>query len=244
MRKDAVDALPGEQHCRGDDGISNIQADREKDAPIAHAAERGSRRIPEHLSHAPGVPVGLDFDRIVRPDQGRQHEQRAAAEDHSRRNQPGSILAREQHLAPRRREKPEVQRPVAHLPAEEIHEDAQATEEDREPQVEVLKDPREDHPVFFEVEQAADVPALQLAVDEQEPCGPPPVEVRNIAILGPLIDEPGARRRGDRGERLSFAAQLDVELGGVGLLLFASRTGVLHHEARDRTNRSQVHLQE
>ena len=141
-------------------------SDREKDAPVANAAERGSRRIPEHVSHAPGIPVGLDFDRIVRPDHGRKREQGTAAEDRGRRDQPGGILAREQHLAPRRREKPEVQRPVAHLPAEEIHEDAQTAEEDREPQVEVLEDPREDRPVLFEVEQTVDVPALQLAVYE------------------------------------------------------------------------------
>ena len=63
-------------------------------------------------------------------------------------------------------------------------------------------------------------------------------------MLGPLLDEPGARRRGDRGEGLAFVAQLDVELAGVGLLVFASRTGVLHDEARHRTNRSQIHLQE
>ena len=40
------------------------------------------------------------------------------------------------------------------------------------------------------------------------------------------------------------SAHLDVELAGVGLLVFASRAGVLHHEARHRTGRSQVHLQE
>ena len=89
-----------------------------------------------------------------------------------------------------------------------------------------------------------DVPALQLAVDEQQPGLPPPVEVDDLAILGPLLDEPGARRRRDRGEGLSVVAQLDVELAGVGLLVFASRTGVLHDEARHRTNRSQIHLQE
>ena len=65
-----------------------------------------------------------------------------------------------------------------------------------------------------------------------------------LAILGPLLDEPGAGRRSDRGEGLSVVTQLDVELAGVGLLVFASRTGVLHDEARHRTNRSQIHLQE
>src|SRR5687767_15993757 len=63
-------------------------------------------------------------------------------------------------------------------------------------------------------------------------------------MLGPLIDEPGARRRGNRAEDLSVVAQLDVELAGIELLVFASRTGVLHNEARHRTNRSQIHLQE
>src|SRR6476620_6320292 len=38
--------------------------------------------------------------------------------------------------------------------------------------------------------------------------------------------------------------QLDVELAGIGLLVFATRTGVLHDEARHRTNLSQIHLQE
>ena len=86
--------------------------------------------------------------------------------------------------------------------------------------------------------------ALQLAVDEQEPGGPPAVEVDHLAQLGPLVNEPGAGRRGDRGEGLSFGAQLDVELAGVVLLVFASRTGVLHDEARHRTDRAQIHLQE
>ena len=85
---------------------------------------------------------------------------------------------------------------------------------------------------------------LQLAVDEQEPGLPPPVEVDELAILGPFLDESGARGRLDRGEDLSFRAHLDVELAGVGLLVFASRTGVLHDEALHRTSRSQVHLQE
>ena len=166
------------------------------------------------------------------------------AEDHDGRNQPGRKLAREQHVAPRRREKPEVQRPVGHLPAEQIHEDAQTAEEDGEPQVEVLEDPREDRSVLFEIEQAVEAPALQLAVAEMEPGLPPPVEVHHLAILGPLLDEPGARRRGNRAEDLSVVAQLDVELAGIGLLAFASRTGVLHDEARHRPNRSQIHLQE
>src|SRR4030095_9721542 len=164
--------------------------------------------------------------------------------DRRTRNQPRRILAREQHLTPRRREKPEVERPVAHLAAEEIHEDAQTAEEDREPQVEVLKDAREDRSVFFEVEHTVDVPALQLAVDEQEPGLPPPVEVDDVAILGPLLDESRARGRGDRGEGLSVVTQLDVELAGVGLLVFASSTSVLHDKARQRVNRSQIHLQE
>ena len=55
---------------------------------------------------------------------------------------------------------------------------------------------------------------------------------------------PAPVRRSDRGEGLSVVTQLDVELAGVGLLVFASRTGVLHDEARHRTNRSQIHLQE
>jgi hypothetical protein len=137
-----------------------------------------------------------------------------------------------------------MQCPIAHLRAEEIHEDAQTAEEDREPQVEVLEDRREDRPVLFEVEHPVDVPALQLAVDEQQPGVPPPVEVDDLSILDPLLDEPGARRRSDRGEGLSFRTQLDVELAGVGLLVFASRTGVLHDEARHRTNRSEIHLHE
>ena len=73
---------------------------------------------------------------------------------------------------------------------------------------------------------------------------PPPVEVDDLSILGPLVDEPGARRRGDRGEALAVGAQLDVEVAGVGLLLFASRAGVLHDEARHRTSRTEIHLQE
>ena len=77
-----------------------------------------------------------------------------------------------------------------------------------------------------------------------EPRLPPPVEVDELAILGPLLDEPGARRRGGRGEGFSVGAQLDVEVAGVGLLVFASRTGVLHDEARHRPNRSEIHLQE
>jgi hypothetical protein len=38
---------------------------------------------------------------------------------------------------------------------EGTHEDAKTTEEDREPQVEVLEDRREDCPVLLEVEHAA-----------------------------------------------------------------------------------------
>jgi hypothetical protein len=84
-----------------------------------------------------------------------------------------------------------VQRPVAHLAAEEVHEDPQAAEEDREPNVEVLEDGRKDGAVLFEVEQAANVPALQLAVREGESGGAPPVEVDDFAMLGPLLDEAG-----------------------------------------------------
>ena len=80
----------------------------------------------------PEFQYRLDFDGIVRPHHGRDREQRTAAEDHRRRNQAGGVFAHEQHVAPRRCEKPEVQGPVAHLAAEEIHEDAQTAEEDRQ----------------------------------------------------------------------------------------------------------------
>ena len=83
-----------------------------------------------------------------------------------------------------------------------------------------------------------------LPSTKRSSCLPPAVEVGQLAILDPLIDEPGARRRGDRGEGLSVVAHLNVEVAGVGLLVFASRTGVLDDEARHRTNRSQIHLQE
>jgi len=59
-----------------------------------------------------------------------------------------------------------------------------------------------------------------------------------------IADEPGARRRLDRGEHLAFRADLNTELAGVGLLAFTSRTGMLHDEARHPTSGSQVHLQE
>ena len=100
----------------------------------------------------------------------RKREQRPAAEDHGRGDQSGRILSREQHLARRRREEPVVQRAVAHLAAEEIHEHAEATEEDRQPQVEELEDAGEDRPVLFEVQHGDRVLSrLQLAVDEREP---------------------------------------------------------------------------
>ena len=53
MRKDAVGSLPGEQHGGRDDGIADVQPDREKDAPVADAAEHGSRRIPEQRVPCP-----------------------------------------------------------------------------------------------------------------------------------------------------------------------------------------------
>src|SRR5262245_27034624 len=137
-----------------------------------------------------------------------------------------------------------MQRPVAHLPAEEIHEDAETAEKDREPQIEVLEDRREDRPVSLEVEHTPDVFVFQLAVDEDEPGFPPPVEVDERAILGPLFDESGACRRRDGREGLSVGAQLDVELASVGLLVFSSRAGVLHNEALYLTNVSQIYLQE
>ena len=83
-----------------------------------------------------------------------------------------------------------------------------------------------------------------LPSTNMQPGLPPPVEVDDLPILGPFLDEPGARRRLDRGEDLAVRAHLDVELAGVGLLVFASRAGVLHDEALHRTRRSQVHLQE
>ena len=89
-----------------------------------------------------------------------------------------------------------------------------------------------------------DVTALQLAIGEMEPRLALPVEIDEPARVGPLVDEPGARGRDDRPEDLSIVAQLDVELAGIGILVFPSRTGVFHDEARHGTNRPEIHLQE
>src|SRR5687768_8471533 len=127
-----------------------------------------------------------------------------------------------------------MQRPVAHLAAEQIHEDAEAPEEDRESQVKVLKYAREDRAVFFEVEHTIDVLVLELAVNEDEPGVATPVEVGQDALFDPLINEPRTRRRGDRGEGFSVAAYLNIKVAGVGLLIFPSGTRVLHDDARHR----------
>jgi hypothetical protein len=55
-----------------------------------------------------------------------------------RGHQAGRVLPREDDLTPRRREEAVMQRAIAHLAAEEVHEHAEATEEERQPQVEVL----------------------------------------------------------------------------------------------------------
>ena len=137
-----------------------------------------------------------------------------------------------------------MQRAIAHLAAEEIHEHAEAAEEDRQPQVEVLEDPGEDHPILFEVQQGRDVPRLQPAIHELEAGHAPSVEVPEAAIVGPLVDEVGAGRGRDGGEVLSVDARLDVEVPGVGVLVLAARARVLHDEALHRARRAKIHLQE
>src|SRR6185295_3552857 len=78
---------------------------------------------------------------------------------------------------------------------------------------------------------------------ENEIGGAPAVEVRDLTILGPLVDEPGARRRRHRGKGLSIVTELDIEVASVGVLAPASRACVLHDETRQRAGRSQIHLE-
>src|SRR6185503_13169285 len=113
-------------------------------------------------------------------------------------------------------------------------------EEDCEPQVEVLEDPREDGAVLFKVEDTPDVSVLQLAIDEHEVSLPAPVEVGDLAILGPLLNESGTSRRSNRGEGLSVVTQLDVELASVGVFALAPGTGVLDDESGHRASRSEI----
>ena len=86
--------------------------------------------------------------------------------------------------------------------------------------------------------------ALQPAVNEQQPRVPPAVEVGQGAVLRALLDERGAGGGLHRGEEPAVPAHLDVELARVGLLVFATGAGVLHHEALHRARRSEVYLQE
>jgi hypothetical protein len=77
-----------------------------------------------------------------------------------------------------------------------------------------------------------DVPALQLAVDEKEPGVPPPVEVDDLAMLGPLLDEGGARVRPGHGHpdlrRTARRGADDVD----GVVLLQRLEGLLERPRR------------
>ena len=49
----------------------------------------------------------------------------------------------------------------------------------------------EDRSVLFEVQHTMDIPLIELAVDEYEPGVATPVEVDQLTLLDPLLDEPG-----------------------------------------------------
>ena len=109
MRKDAVGPLPGEQHGRRDNGIADVHSDREKDAPVTNAAERGQRphtrtRVPcsRHSSR-----LGLRPHRAARPwpqtragHRRRRSRQTQSARQHTRpRAAPHAGPARETRSA-------------------------------------------------------------------------------------------------------------------------------------------------
>ena len=134
-----------------------------------------------------GLPVDLDLARVVGPQHGRVAQQRAAGEDHHGGHQARQVLAQQQHLPPDGRQEPEVQRLVQHVPSEQVHENAQAAEENGQPQVEILEQAGKHLPVFLKIEERADALAAQHAVFEPE-IGPAlAVEVPEPATLLTLL---------------------------------------------------------
>ena len=81
-------------------------------------------------------------------------------------------------------EKPEMQGLVEHLAAEQVHEDTEAAEEDRQPQVEELEHTGVDKPIFGEIDDQALVVAIEDAVGKaQVVLGGAAVEVLQVAAL-------------------------------------------------------------
>ncbi len=198
--QEPVDAFPAEQHGCGNDRIAQQQSRGKEDASIADASQSGRHDIPEGVRHPVALPVGLNLHGIVRPEQHQETQQRAAGKNHGRRDQPGAVFPGQEHLAPRGREEPEMQCLIQHLAPEEIHENAEAAEEYRQPQVEKLKHSGKYLAVFFEIQQRSHLPGRELAVRELQPGFALPVEIRDRATRRDLVHQPRACPIHDRSQ--------------------------------------------
>ena len=84
--------------------------------------------------------ISADRPAVELPQHRRKLQRRADRENHRRGEQAGKVLPGHQHLAPDGREQVEMEALVQHLTAEQVHENADASEEDRQSQVIKLKD--------------------------------------------------------------------------------------------------------
>ena len=135
------------------------------------------------MRHPRSSPIRLHLGSVLIPHHAVKADHRADAENDDRRRGPGQIFAEEQRLPPRGRQQPVVQRLVQHFAAEQIHEDAQTTEEDRQRQVEVLEDCGKDGTVFFKIHERLAANVNKQAVGEVKIHPPPAVIVREPVVF-------------------------------------------------------------
>ena len=99
---------------------------------------------------AAGLEVGVYGGVVELPHHGPKLQGGAGGEDDDGGDEAGEVFSQDQDFAAHGSEEVVVQAFVEHLAAEEVHEDADAAEEDRQAQIEVLEDGGEDEGVLRE----------------------------------------------------------------------------------------------
>ena len=112
------------------------------------------------------IEVEIPHIRTELPVEDNDLEQLAGHENDAGGQQSGQELSHHQHVAANRREKVKMETLVEDFAAEQIHEDSQATEEDREPQIEKLEYSGENDGILAQVVAFPEMNAADFSIRE------------------------------------------------------------------------------
>src|ERR1700733_4437153 len=122
------------------------------------------------------IKVEIAHIRAELPCENGKLEQLAGHENDTGRQQSRQELTHHQHVASNRRQKIKMQTLVKNLAAKQVHENSQAAEKNRKPQIEKLKHPGVNHCVLGQVVSLVNIDAGNFSIRE--------ADIQNVRSVG------------------------------------------------------------